>query len=171
MCTPRSRMNILNPQEIDALVARSQLVSKYAEIIDRDSAHEMLSRQIGMMQPSNVALPKKTKRGRGGRKNESLKSAMNNTPHEVPNYNGYDDYRQGSQIGPPVDRQEPTINRNDLSSSTISTLGQILNSATSREVGRTATNVLTRGLLGTLGLNTTSRTRTANRKTKKSTWF
>jgi hypothetical protein len=170
-------MNILNAQEIDALVARSQLVSKYAETIDRDSAHEMLSRQIEMMQP----VPKKTKRG--GRKKQSLKSGMNNTPHDVPNYNDYENYRQGSQIGPPAVRQEPTINRKrskrnrkDLSSPNISTLGQILNSSTSREVGRTAANALTRGILGTLGLNTTSETRSTNRKTKKrqntmTTWF
>ncbi len=44
ICTPRSRMIILNSQEIDTLVALSQLVTKYDETIDRDSAHEMLSR-------------------------------------------------------------------------------------------------------------------------------
>ncbi len=65
VCTPRSRMNILNAQEINTLVARSQLVSKYAETIDRDSAHEILSRQIEMIQQSNVAMTKKTKRGGG----------------------------------------------------------------------------------------------------------
>jgi len=44
ICKPRSSMNILNSQEIDILVARSQLVAKYGETINRDSAHEMLSR-------------------------------------------------------------------------------------------------------------------------------
>jgi hypothetical protein len=89
-------MNILN-----ALVARSQLVSKYAETIDRDSAHEMLSRQIEMMQQSNIMITKKTKRD-VGRKNLSLQPRMNNTPHEVSTYNYYDDYRQGSQVVPPA---------------------------------------------------------------------
>jgi hypothetical protein len=166
-------MNILNTQEINTLVARSQLVSKYAETIDRDSAHEILSRQIEMIQQSNVVMTKKTKRGGG--KNLSLQPRMNNIPHEVPNYNYYEDYGQGSHVVPPAGWQESTINKkrtkqnrrnasNYQSTSHISTLGQILNSATSKEIGRTAANAFTRGILGTLGLNPTSRTRTTNRK-------
>ncbi|MBL0310761.1 MAG: DUF853 family protein [Bacteroidetes bacterium] len=43
---PHSRMDILTPQEIDAINNRSSLVKKYNEVIDRDSAFEMLNRKI-----------------------------------------------------------------------------------------------------------------------------
>src|SRR5207302_969150 len=34
LCPPRSRMDVLAPQEIDVLVAKSKLVSKYSEVVD-----------------------------------------------------------------------------------------------------------------------------------------
>lgn len=43
---PQSRMDILTPAEIDAINAKSKLVRKYSEIIDRDSAAEMLTKKI-----------------------------------------------------------------------------------------------------------------------------
>lgn len=43
---PVSRMDVLSPLEIDGLVARSNLVRVYNEVIDRDSAHEMLERRM-----------------------------------------------------------------------------------------------------------------------------
>ncbi|MDQ7821574.1 MAG: DUF853 family protein [Candidatus Eremiobacteraeota bacterium] len=44
--SPSSRMGILSPQEIEALVARSPLVKKYGETIDRESAYELLTAKI-----------------------------------------------------------------------------------------------------------------------------
>jgi len=53
-----------------------------------------------------------------------------------------------------------------MSTTNVSTLEKVLNSTTSREVDRTAANAFARGILGTLGLNTTRRTRNTSRKTK-----
>ena len=46
MRAPESRMDILSQSEIDEINNKSQLVKKYAEIIDRESAYEILSKKI-----------------------------------------------------------------------------------------------------------------------------
>lgn len=43
---PRSRMDVLTPQEIEAINAKSYLVKKYNEVIDRDSAFEILTGKL-----------------------------------------------------------------------------------------------------------------------------
>ena len=43
---PGTRMDILNPEELSALVARSQLVTKYNEVINRESAAEILEKRL-----------------------------------------------------------------------------------------------------------------------------
>lgn len=43
---PMSRMDILQPQEIENLVAQSQLVRKYNQTIDRESAYQILNGKI-----------------------------------------------------------------------------------------------------------------------------
>lgn len=46
LCAPQSRMDVLTKQEIDRVVARSELIDYYNEAIDRESAHEMLTEKI-----------------------------------------------------------------------------------------------------------------------------
>lgn len=46
VCAPRSRMNILTPDEIESIVSRSGLVLKYNEIIDKESAYEILTKKL-----------------------------------------------------------------------------------------------------------------------------
>lgn len=46
MCPPKSRMDVLAAEEINDLIAQSNLVDKYNQIIDRESAFEMLSAKI-----------------------------------------------------------------------------------------------------------------------------
>jgi len=46
MRAPQSRMDVLTPQEINNLVSQSQLVKKYSEVIDRESAYEILTAKI-----------------------------------------------------------------------------------------------------------------------------
>lgn len=46
LCSPRSRMDVLTPSEIDNLVAQSKIAAKYNEVIDRESAFEMLTAKI-----------------------------------------------------------------------------------------------------------------------------
>jgi hypothetical protein len=50
LCAPRSRMDVLTSQEIDGMVSRSPLVTKYNQAIDRESAYEMLNAKIAAFQ-------------------------------------------------------------------------------------------------------------------------
>src|SRR5690606_16969293 len=43
---PMSRMDVLNDEEIAQINAKSKLVKKYAEEIDRESAYEILNKKI-----------------------------------------------------------------------------------------------------------------------------
>src|SRR5690606_40426047 len=43
---PMSRMDILNDGALTSVINKSQLVPKYGEIIDRESAYEMLNKKI-----------------------------------------------------------------------------------------------------------------------------
>jgi uncharacterized protein len=57
LCTPRSRMGILTPEELDAVVARSPLAAKYNTPVDPQSAYEMLGGKItaAAQQPAAAA--------------------------------------------------------------------------------------------------------------------
>lgn len=46
MCAPQSRMGVLSPEEQNKIVSQSDLVEKYNQVIDRESAYEMLSGKI-----------------------------------------------------------------------------------------------------------------------------
>lgn len=46
MRAPATRMDVLSPQEIDALVANSNMARKYNEVIDRESAFEILEKRF-----------------------------------------------------------------------------------------------------------------------------
>ena len=59
MRTPMSRMDILTDTEIKALLDKSALKTKYNEVIDRESAYEILNAKIANEAPKEDA-PKKT---------------------------------------------------------------------------------------------------------------
>jgi DNA helicase HerA-like ATPase len=46
MCAPRSRMDILSQPEIDAIVKKSKLAGKYNQVIDSQSAYEILTGKL-----------------------------------------------------------------------------------------------------------------------------
>lgn len=46
LCAPASRMDVLTPQEQDEIVSRSEIAKHYNEVIDRDSAFEILSGKL-----------------------------------------------------------------------------------------------------------------------------
>lgn len=46
MCTPRSRMDVLTPTEIDTIVSNSKLAAKYNQVIDEPGAYEMLTSKL-----------------------------------------------------------------------------------------------------------------------------
>ena len=99
MSPPRSRMDILTPAEIDSIVATSKIVAKYNQVIDNESAYEILTAKLEAAAKGN--------------------SAQANTT--------------GGSAGK-------------------STLDKILDSPVVRQVERTAASIITRSLLGALGL-------------------
>ncbi len=46
LCAPRSRMDILTEMEIDTIVSRSKITAKYNQVIDSESAHEILTEKL-----------------------------------------------------------------------------------------------------------------------------
>jgi len=67
---PSSRMDILSPLEIDGLVARSQLAQKYNEVIDSDSAYDILERRMNEARsiPEEAPAPAPTPRASASRR-------------------------------------------------------------------------------------------------------
>jgi hypothetical protein len=60
---PQSRMDILAPYEIDEILSRSTLIKKYNQIIDRESAFEMLNAKIqANLAEAKAELPEKPSR-------------------------------------------------------------------------------------------------------------
>lgn len=114
LVSPRSRMDILNPEELDQLVSSSKLVKKYNTEIDTESAYEIL--------------------------NAKLEEAAERTKaeEEAPAKKGRAKEEKGL-------------------------LETIMTSSAARQAGRTAANVITRSLLGALGLG--------GRSKKKTSWF
>lgn len=46
LCSPRSRMDVLTDGEIDSIVGRSKLAAKYNQVIDSQSAYEILTSKL-----------------------------------------------------------------------------------------------------------------------------
>ena len=46
LCSPRSRMDVLTPQEVHVINAKSKLVAKYNVDVDNESAYELLNAKI-----------------------------------------------------------------------------------------------------------------------------
>ncbi len=117
---PQSRMDVLEKGEIDAIIRKSNIIDKYNEEIDRESAYEILSGKIeeATEEEHQEKLKKQKKKGRSSTRKEK------------------------------------------------STLEKVVNSTTTRQIGRTVARELTRGLLGVLGIKTTRR-----RSRKKTGWF
>jgi DNA helicase HerA-like ATPase len=115
LCPPGSRMDVLTDTEINTIVSNSRLSKKYNQVIETESAYELL--------------------------NEKIEEASKN-----------DDVEE--------DVTEKTSKKTEKG-----TLETILDSPVTRQVGRTAASILTRTLLGVLGLGGTTRRR------KKTSWF
>ena len=46
LCPPQSRMDVLNDNELDELISKSKLTKKYNEVIDTESAYEILTKKL-----------------------------------------------------------------------------------------------------------------------------
>jgi len=55
---PRSRMDILTPSELSSVVQGSTLAESYNRLLDRDSAHEILSARMAQTQGENAKMPR-----------------------------------------------------------------------------------------------------------------
>lgn len=109
MCSPASRMDVLNEEEIDLLVKQSHLAATYNRTIDRDSAFEMLNRRM-------------QEAGEG--KNQ---------------------------------KEKPSEEKKKGAKEEAGTFDKILKSPVARAVGVSVAGLITRSLLGTLGLKSKSR--------------
>ncbi|MCM8567884.1 DUF853 domain-containing protein [Gramella jeungdoensis] len=59
---PRSRMDILSEVELEKLIERSEIISKYNEEIDRESAYEILTKKIEAAEKEQAKEKAKTER-------------------------------------------------------------------------------------------------------------
>ncbi len=65
MLTPQSRMDVLTVSEIDALVSKSKLVPKYNQVVDRESAYEILTEKLNTAAATAVVpAPSTTKKSK-----------------------------------------------------------------------------------------------------------
>jgi len=110
---PQSRMGVLSDAEIKHIISQSELVPKYNEVVDRESAYEILNGKIKSAQEEEH---------QEKMKKEQEKAAKSNTKSRS---------RKSEKSG--------------------------IGSALKSEIGREAANVLTRGLLGVLGVKTRRR--------------
>lgn len=113
LCPPRSRMDILSPAEIDTITGKSKIAARYNEVIDSQSAYEILTAKLEAA-------------GDGGTGGKSTGTKPAAKPEK-------------------------------------STLEKILDSPAAKQVERTAASMITRSLLGALGLG--------GRSSKKNSWF
>jgi len=118
MRAPMSRMDILNPNEIDQIIEQSDIMAKYNQEINRESAYEMLE--------------------------EKMKDT-------------FGEERQREM-------EEEKKRAAQASGKEASIWGSLSKNTMVRQLGRTFLRELTRGLLGTMGVKTTTRRRSYTRR-------
>jgi hypothetical protein len=109
LCPPKSRMDILQPSEIDAIVSKSKLAAKYNQEVDSKSAYEMLNEKIEIA----------NERSRANEESDDSRTTSKKAKKEESFFDN------------------PAV----------------------RQAGRTAASILTRSLLGALGVGGTTRRR------------
>lgn len=73
---PQSRMDILSDGEVQEEVRRSALAPKYNQAVDRESAHEILTRKLEAASTREEALPEKKPAGRTAREKSWTEDPM-----------------------------------------------------------------------------------------------
>ena len=76
---PQSRMDVLTDKEIDQLIDRSALISKYNEDIDRESAYEILSGKLEEYGEDETQERLRGQRGRAKREKSTLEKVFDST--------------------------------------------------------------------------------------------
>ncbi len=79
LCAPRSRMDVLTDEEIDAITGKSKMVAKYNKAIDSESAYEILTEKLKEAAEKNTS--EETTTGKKGEKPQpsTLEKITNNT--------------------------------------------------------------------------------------------
>lgn len=78
MRAPQSRMDVLTSDELDDLIRSSRLVDKYNEVVDRESAYEILSRKIDHIQEEKEDEEREKSRGKEYRQTSTRRSTRQN---------------------------------------------------------------------------------------------
>ena len=78
MRAPMSRMDILSDEEINLLVDKSELVTKYNEVIDRESAYELLNKKIEEVHQEEEKQKEETKAAEKASASKSTKRTTQN---------------------------------------------------------------------------------------------
>jgi DNA helicase HerA-like ATPase len=73
---PQSRMDVLTEREIDRIMAQSRIADKYNEVIDRDSAYEILTGKIKSAQSEEVQEELKRQEAEARKTSRQEKSAF-----------------------------------------------------------------------------------------------
>jgi len=76
LCAPRSRMDVLQQTEIDAINAKSKLVAKYNQVIDSHSAYEMLTAKLEEAAEKTAAEEEAKKESKSGKTEKEEPSAI-----------------------------------------------------------------------------------------------
>lgn len=76
---PASRMDVLTPDEIDRLVRNSELVATYNEVIDRESAYEILNRILEEAGNQDHQEQMREQRGRERKEKSTLEKIIDST--------------------------------------------------------------------------------------------
>jgi uncharacterized protein len=118
---PRSRMDVLTDTEVTALTNSSKLVQKYNQVVDNESAHEILTKKIELAEQRSQEITQLEEQAKTEAKEEKRAAAK-------PEKSWMDN---------------PAV----------------------KQAGRTAASILTRSLLGVLGLGGSTRRR------KTTSWF
>lgn len=121
---PQSRMDVLTQSEINQIMGKSRIKAKYDEVINRESAYEILTGKIETAQ------------------SEEVQRKLQEQQQEVPTTRA-------------SGRPEK------------STFEKVMDSQVTKQIGRTVAQTLTRGLLGVLGIKTS----TSRSTTKKNSWW
>jgi len=81
LCAPKSRMDILTPGEIDEQLSKSMLVKKYNEVIDRESAYEILNKKIQLVTQEKEAevAERQESTGRRGKEKSTVEKVLGST--------------------------------------------------------------------------------------------
>ena len=76
---PQSRMDILTPAEINSIIKASALTEKYSQMVDRESAHEILTAKIEEAQQDTHRAPIERQRKRARQEKSTMEKVLSNT--------------------------------------------------------------------------------------------